>query len=57
MKTLKVSDALLRQIIIALEARKRELNNRFPEPVSEALTETCAALELAYSLNDQPFKA
>ena len=44
--TLKVSDALLFEILCALEARIRELNNRFPEPTNEALVSTVAAREI-----------
>ena len=48
--TLKVSSALLDQIIYALERRVRELNNRGSEPVTEALTCTSSALEYAISV-------
>lgn len=46
--TLKVSDALLFEILCALEARIRELNSRFPEPTQEALVATVAAREMAW---------
>jgi hypothetical protein len=44
---LRLSNALLDQVIYALIARKRELNAR-PDIDSEVIVETQAALDLAY---------
>ena len=48
---LKVSPALLNQIIYALERRLVELNNRGSEPVAGAIAETASALEYAISVS------
>ena len=48
---LRLSNALLDQVIYALIVRKRELNQR-PDVDSELIVQTQAALDLAYDAKD-----
>jgi len=48
---LRLSNALLDQVIYALIVRKRELNQR-PDVDSELIVQTQAALDLAYEAKD-----
>jgi len=48
---LRLSNALLDQVIYALIVRKRELNHR-PDIESELIVQTQAALDLAYEAKD-----
>ncbi len=49
---LQLSAALLEQVIYALMARKRELNNR-PDLDSEMLVHTQAALDAAHAVKEK----
>ena len=48
---LRLSNALLDQVIYALIVRKRELNQR-PDVDSELIVQTQAALDVAYAAKD-----
>jgi hypothetical protein len=48
---LRLSNALLDQVIYALIVRKRELNQR-PDVDSELIVQTQAALDVAYEAKD-----